>query len=63
MESNYTFGTGEGGIWSEDGWTWQGGAVRPGRGAAPDVLKIGDRYLVATVLRVVDWEAVIAVMS
>ena len=27
--------------------TWQGGAVRPGRGAAPDVLKIGDRYLVA----------------
>ena len=43
----YTFGTGEGGIWSKDGWTWQGGAVRPGRGAAPDVLKIGDRYLVA----------------
>ena len=43
----YTFGTGEGGLWSEDGWTWQGGAVRPGRGAAPDVLKIGDRYLVA----------------
>ena len=43
----YTFGTGEGGIWSENGWTWQGGAVRPGRGAAPDVLKIGDRYLVA----------------
>ena len=43
----YTFGTGEGGLWSEDGWTWQSGAVRPGRGAAPDVLKIGDRYLVA----------------
>lgn len=43
----YTFGTGEGGIWSEDGWTWHRGAVRPGRGAAPDVLKIGDRYLVA----------------
>ena len=43
----YTFGTGEGGLWSADGWTWQGGAVRPGRGAAPDVLKIGDRYLVA----------------
>ena len=19
----YTFGTGEGGLWSEDGWTWQ----------------------------------------
>lgn len=43
----YTFGTGEGGIWSADGWTWNRGAVRPGRGAAPDVLKIGDRYLVA----------------
>ncbi len=42
----YTFGTGEGGLWSTDGWTWHGGAVRPGRGAAPDVLKIGDRYLV-----------------
>lgn len=43
----YTFGTGEGGLMSDDGWTWRGGAVRPGRGAAPDVLKIGDRYLVA----------------
>lgn len=43
----YTFGTGGGGLISEDGWTWHGGAVRPGRGAAPDVLKIGDRYLVA----------------
>lgn len=42
----YTFGTGGGGLISEDGWTWQGGAVRPGGGAAPDVLKIGDRYLV-----------------
>lgn len=43
----YTFGTGGGGLISEDGWTWNRGAVRPGRGAAPDVLKIGDRYLVA----------------
>ena len=43
----YTFGTGGGGLISEDGWTWKGGAVRPGRGAAPDALKIGDRYLVA----------------
>lgn len=43
----YTFGTGEGGLISDDGWTWRPGAVRPGRGAAPDVLKIGDRYLVA----------------
>ena len=42
----YTFGTGGGGLISDDGWTWRGGAVRPGGGAAPDVLKIGDRYLV-----------------
>ena len=43
----YTFGTGGGGLISEDGWTWNGGAIRPGRGAAPDALKIGDRYLIA----------------
>lgn len=42
----YTFGTGSGGLISEDGWSWKGGAVRPGGGAAPDVMKIGDRYLV-----------------
>ncbi|MDR0981980.1 MAG: family 43 glycosylhydrolase [Culturomica sp.] len=42
----YTFGTGGGGLISEDGWTWHGGGVRPGRGAAPDAVKIGDRYLV-----------------
>ena len=42
----YTFGTGGGGLISNDGWTWYGGGVRPGGGAAPDVLKIGDRYLV-----------------
>jgi len=42
----YTFGTGAGGLISEDGWTWNSGAVRPGGGAAPDILKIGDRYLV-----------------
>lgn len=42
----YTFGTGGGGLISEDGWTWNGGAERPGRGAAPDAIKIGDRYLV-----------------
>ena len=41
----YTFGTGGGGLISEDGWTWNGGAERPGGGAAPDMLKIGDRYL------------------
>jgi len=43
----YTFGTGGGGLISEDGWTWNGGGVRPGGGAAPDAIKIGNRYLVA----------------
>ncbi|MGZ3754095.1 MAG: family 43 glycosylhydrolase [Mucilaginibacter sp.] len=42
----YTFGTGGGGLISEDGWTWSGGGVRPGGGAAPDAIKIGNRYLV-----------------
>lgn len=42
----YTFGTGGGGLISEDGWTWHGGAERPGGGAAPDAIRIGDRYLV-----------------
>lgn len=42
----YTFGTGGGGLISEDGWMWKGGGVRPGGGAAPDAMKIGDRYLV-----------------
>ena len=42
----YTFGTGGGGLISADGWVWEGGAVRPGGGAAPDAIKIGDRYLV-----------------
>ena len=41
----YTFGTGGGGLISNDGWNWHSGAERPGGGAAPDVLKIGDRYL------------------
>ncbi len=44
----YTFGTGGGGLISADGgWTWDSGAERPGGGAAPDVMKIGDRYLIA----------------
>lgn len=43
----YTFGTGGGGLISEDGWNWYPGAVRPGGGAAPDALKIEDKYLVA----------------
>ena len=42
----YTFGTGSGGLVSADGWVWNSGGVRPGGGAAPDVIKIGDRYLV-----------------
>ena len=42
----YTFGTGSGGLISEDGWNWHGGGVRPGGGVAPDAMKIGDRYLV-----------------
>ena len=52
----YTFGTGGGGLVSDDGWHWRdiarslklgdrAASVRPGGGAAPDVLKIGDRYL------------------
>ena len=40
----YTFGTGAGGLISEDGWVWNGGAERPGGGVAPDVIHIGDRY-------------------
>ena len=42
----YTFGTGGGGLISSDGWTWNAGGIRPGGGAAPDAMKIGDRYLV-----------------
>ena len=41
----YTFGTGGGGLISDDGWSWHSGADRPGGGAAPDVMKLGDRYL------------------
>ncbi len=43
----YTYGTGGGGLVSDDGWTWHSGAVRPGGGLAPDAIKIGDRYYVA----------------
>src|SRR5580692_10237197 len=44
----YTFGTGSGGLISDDGgWTWQSGAVRTGGGVAPDIIKIGDKYFVA----------------
>lgn len=40
----YTFGTGGGELISNDGWTWNRGALRPGGGVAPDVIHIGDRY-------------------
>jgi arabinan endo-1,5-alpha-L-arabinosidase len=40
----YTFGTGGGGLISDDGWIWHGGAIRHGGGVAPDVIHIGDRY-------------------
>lgn len=42
----YTFGTGGGGLISDDGWHWHSGGIRPGGGAAPDVIKIDNRYLV-----------------
>jgi arabinan endo-1,5-alpha-L-arabinosidase len=43
----YTFGTGAGGLISDDGWVWRSGAVRPGGGVAPDIIHIGDRYYVS----------------
>jgi len=43
----YTFGTGAGGLISDDGWIWHGGAVRTGGGVAPDIIHIGDRYYVS----------------
>ena len=42
----YTFGTGAGGLVSDDGWTWHKGGVRPGGGVAPDIIHIRDRYYV-----------------
>ncbi len=42
----YTFGTGSAALQSVDGWHWTPDAVRPHGGAAPDAIKIGDRYLV-----------------
>jgi arabinan endo-1,5-alpha-L-arabinosidase len=42
----YAFGTGGGGLMSDDGWTWHSGAVRPGGGVAPDAIHIGDRYYI-----------------
>jgi len=43
----YTWGTGGSGLVSEDGWVWTSGERIPNVGAAPDMLQIGDRYLLA----------------
>ena len=43
----YTFGTGGGGLVSDDGWTWHSGTRVPGVGAAPDLIHVGDRYYMA----------------
>ncbi len=42
----YTFGTGGSCLVSDDGWTWNSGNRLPQTGAAPDAMKIGDRYLI-----------------
>jgi arabinan endo-1,5-alpha-L-arabinosidase len=44
----YTYGTGGGGLVSDDGWTWSRGAALSRRGLAPDVIHIGDRYFAYT---------------
>jgi arabinan endo-1,5-alpha-L-arabinosidase len=41
----FSFGT-SGNLMSDDGWTWNGNARGPGGGVAPDICKVGDRYLV-----------------
>jgi arabinan endo-1,5-alpha-L-arabinosidase len=40
----YTYGTGGTPLVSDDGWTWRPGVRAARSGAAPDVIKIGDRY-------------------
>ncbi len=45
----YTYGTGGSCLVSDDGWTWRRGvspksASGGGRGAAPDIIHLGDRY-------------------
>jgi arabinan endo-1,5-alpha-L-arabinosidase len=50
MECNgkyYTWGTGGTGLVSDDGWTWRSSYRLPQTGAAPDVIKIGERFLVS----------------
>jgi arabinan endo-1,5-alpha-L-arabinosidase len=40
----YTFGTGGTALVSDDGWTWRAGTRASRSGAAPDLIKVGDRY-------------------
>jgi len=40
----YTYGTGGTALESDDGWVWRTGTRAPRTGAAPDVIKVGDRY-------------------
>ena len=40
----YTYGTGGTALVSDDGWTWRQGVTPSKRGAAPDVVKLADRY-------------------
>ena len=39
----YTFGTGGGGLISEDGWVWHGGGDGPGGGGGAGDIRIGGR--------------------
>ena len=41
----YTYGTGGTCLVSEDAWTWRRGPTPPRRGMAPDIVRVGDRYL------------------
>ncbi len=41
----YTYGTGGTCLVSDDGWTWRRGTAPERRGMAPDVIRVGDRYL------------------
>ena len=41
----YTWGTGGTALVSDDGWTWRGGTRALRTGAAPDVMKVGDLYM------------------
>ncbi|HAB19781.1 MAG TPA: glycoside hydrolase, partial [Verrucomicrobiales bacterium] len=41
----YTFGTGGSPLVSDDGWIWRLGTMPGRRGMAPDLIHVGDRYL------------------